>query len=75
MIRMQSIQEFSAAIENLVRKKQMTYMEAICYHVEKVGLDMKNVPRLITSTIKERVRMEACELNLIRNNSSALPLI
>ena len=57
---------FSAAVENLVAKGNTTYIDAASYVVEQRGLDYKNLKKLLTDSLKQKIEAEASSLNLIR---------
>ncbi|NDB80684.1 hypothetical protein EB155_12555 [archaeon] len=58
---------FSAAVENLVAKGNTTYIDAAAYVVEQRGLDYKNLKKLLTDSLKQKIEAEASSLNLIRS--------
>ena len=67
---------FTEAIENIaVENKGMNYVDAIVFFCEKNNLDVESVPKLITKPLKEKLKCEAMELNLLKRTSHAkLPI-
>ena len=67
---------FTEAIENIaVENKGMSYVDAIVHFCEKNNLDVESVPKLITKPLKEKLKCEAMELNLLKRTSHAkLPI-
>ena len=67
---------FTEAIENIaVENKGMSYVDAIVHFCEKNNLDVESVPKLITKPLKEKLKGEAMELNLLKRTSHAkLPI-
>ena len=67
---------FTEAIENIaVENKGMSYVDAIVHFCEKNNLDVESVPKLITKPLKEKLKCEAMELNLLKRTSRAkLPI-
>ena len=67
---------FTEAIENIaVENKDMNYVDAIVHFCEKNNLDVESVPKLITKPLKEKLKCEAMELNLLKRTSHAkLPI-
>ena len=66
---------FSAAVENLVAKGNTTYIDAAAYVVEQRGLDYKNLKKLLTDSLKQKIEEEAASLHLIRTKrGNKLPL-
>ena len=61
----------SIALEN----KDMKYIDAIVLFCEKNNIDVESVPKLISKPLKEKIKGEAMELNLLKRTSHAkLPL-
>ena len=67
---------FTEAIENIaLENKGMSYVDAIVHFCEKNNLDVESVPKLITKPLKEKLKGEAMELNLLKRTSHAkLPI-
>ena len=68
--------KFTEEIEKLVlENKDMKYVDAIVFFCENNNLDVESVPKLISKPLKEKLRGEAMELNLLKRTSHAkLPL-
>ena len=69
-------QRFAEEIENLVHNsKEMKYVDAIIHFCEENNLDVESVPKLISKPLKEKIKVEAMENNLLKRTSySKLPL-
>ena len=67
---------FAEAIESLVLdNKDMNYIDAIVHFCEQNNLDVESIPKLISKPLKEKLKCEAMELNLLKRTSHAkLPL-
>tara|TARA_Y100000385_G_scaffold286138_1_gene347545 strand:- start:2265 stop:2504 length:240 start_codon:yes stop_codon:yes gene_type:complete len=66
---------FSTAVEELVAKNKMSYMDAMNYVIEKRGMDYGNIKKLLSDSLKEKVTAEAQGLNLIRDKKgNTLPV-
>lgn len=64
--RFRSPTEFSLYIEERVSKEKIGYMDAIidyCIHSE---VDIENIGNLVTSSLKEKLRYEAEEANMMK---------
>lgn len=59
MPKTEEIIQFSEAIENRVREKNLTYMEAICSYCEETNFEVEQAASLLTYTIKEKIQREA----------------
>ena len=67
---------FAQEIEGLVQvNSDMNYIDAIIHFCEQNNIDVESVPKLITKPLKEKLKGEAMELNLLKRTSHAkLPL-
>ena len=66
---------FSTAVEELVAKNNMSYMDAMNYIIEKRGMDYSNIKKLLSDSLKEKVTAEAQGLNLIKEKKgNTLPV-
>lgn len=72
MIRMQTPEKFNREVLSLLTKN-MSVMEAIIYYCEKNNLEYETISQLIGSELKQRLREEAENLNLLPK-SSKLPI-
>ena len=71
-----SSKKFAEEIEKTVlENKGMKYMDAIIFFCEKNKVDDESVPKLVSKPLKEKLKAEAMELNLLKRTSRAkLPL-
>jgi len=60
---------FSKEIEGIVKGTEMSYMDAIVYHAEKNGVEIESVAKLVNENIREKLRVEAQNLNFIEKTS------
>ena len=66
---------FSNAVEEIVAKQNMSYMDAMNYIIEKRGMDYSNIKKLLSDSLREKVTAEAQGLNLIRDKKgNTLPV-
>ena len=69
------ITSFSLAIENMAREKNTSYMDAIILYCEQTGFEIEVAAKLISGTLKSKIKMEAEELHFLpKSNTSKLPL-
>lgn len=66
-------QKFSETIERIVSEKQISYMDAITWWCEKNDFEIEVAAKLINAQIKERIKVEAQDLNFIEK-TARLPL-
>ena len=67
---------FTEEIERIVlENKDMKYVDAIVFFCEKNNVEVESVPKLVSKPLKEKLRCEAMELNLLKRTSHAkLPI-
>lgn len=66
---------FSAGVEELVSKNNMSYIDAMNFIIEKRGMDYGNIKKLLSDSLKEKVTAEAQGLNLIKEKKgNTLPV-
>jgi|TARA_A200000159_G_scaffold163385_1_gene189483 hypothetical protein len=66
---------FSTAVEQLVAKGNMSYIDAATFIIEKRGMDYTNLKKLLTDSLKDKMEAEALRLNLIRGKKgNKLPI-
>jgi len=66
---------FSAAVEYLVANNNMSYIDATSYVIEERAMDYKNMKKLLTDSLKQKIEEEAASLNLIKiKRGNKLPL-
>lgn len=65
-----SSRTFSEEIEKITKEnKDMKYMDAIVFFCEKNNIDIESIPKLISKPLKEKLKCEAIELNLLKRTS------
>jgi hypothetical protein len=67
--------KFALEIEKIVATENMNYIDSICYYCEINGLEIESVTKLISKSLKERLKWDAIRLNFMKKTSRAkLPL-
>ena len=56
---------FSLEIENIVKEKHTTHMDAVLLYCYKNGIEPDKVSSLITKALKEKIENNARELNFL----------
>ena len=64
---------FSMEIENVVKEKKITHMEAVLWYCNKEGIEPDTVSSLISKGLKEKIEANARELNFLPRQAQ-LPL-
>jgi hypothetical protein len=71
----EEITTFSLNIETFVKKKNVSYMEAVVLYCEETGLEIELASKLISGSLKSKIKIEAEELNFLpKSNTTKLPL-
>ena len=65
--------KFALLIENIVKEKRISYMDAILSYCDKTGLDPATIRSLINKTLKEKIAYEAQNLNMLKEKVAKLP--
>ena len=58
--------EFSLKIENIVKEKKITYMDAVVWYCEQNDIDTGTVSNLISKSLKEKIKLEATNLKTLK---------
>jgi hypothetical protein len=64
--------KFSAIIEDIVKTKKISYIDAIVKYCEDNEMDPSNVGSLISKSLKDKIQQEAEKLNLVEKSSTAI---
>jgi len=63
--------EFSLKIESIVRQKRISYMDAILDFCKENDVDPGTVGKLVSKSLKEKLKVEALDLKLLKGSNSA----
>ena len=67
--------KFAMIIEGIVKEKKMSYMDAVVKYCGDNDIDTASVGPLVNKVLKEKIKEEAENLNLVEKSSTAiLPL-
>jgi hypothetical protein len=64
--RFRSSNEFSIYIEEIVSREKLSYMDAVIRYCEEVDIDIAAIKPLITKQLKDKIQLEAIELNMMK---------
>jgi len=56
---------FTLAIENIVKEKDITHMDAVLWYCEQEGLELDGLGALLSKGLKEKIEANARELNFL----------
>jgi hypothetical protein len=67
--------EFSLKIEDIVREKRISYMDAVIWYCDNNDIDTSTVAPMINKSLKEKIKIEAQEKNMVKfPKTGKLPL-
>ena len=65
--------KFAFIIENMVKEKKISYIDAILEYCKTHEIDPSNTKSMINKTLKEKVAFEAQNLNMLKEKVAKLP--
>ena len=65
--------KFTKMVEDCVRTKSMSYMDTVVYLCEENNLEIEDVKKYIATSIKEKIELEAMNLNFL-DKGETLPI-
>ena len=66
--------KFALIIEDIVKSKQISYIDAILEYSKDNEIDPSNTKSMINKTLKEKIAFEAQNLNMLKEKVAKLPL-
>lgn len=71
----EEITKFSIEIEQIVKEKQVSYMDAVVIYCDETGFEVEIAAKLVSNAIRSKIRVEAEDLNFLpKSNTGKLPL-
>ena len=64
--------KFGLIIEEIVKTEKISYMDAVIKYCDENEIDTSTVGNLINKSLKEKIQIEAENLNLIHKSSTAV---
>lgn len=64
--RFRSSNEFSMYIEENVKAKKISYMDAVIEYCDKMDIDIDSIGPLVNQSLREKIQFEAEQANLIK---------
>ena len=65
--------KFALIIENIVKDRNITYMEAVLEYCQSHNIDPSDTKAMISKTLKEKIAYEAQNLNMLKEKVAKLP--
>ncbi len=66
--------EFSQFIEKTAYSLNLSCMDVLIDYCQKREIDLEGVSRLLSASLKEKIRVEAQDLNLLKGKEHKLPI-
>ena len=66
--------KFALIIENIVKEKKISYIDAILEYCKDNEIDPSNTKSMINKNLKEKIAYEAQNLNMLKEKVAKLPL-
>ena len=66
--------KFALLIENIVKDKKISYMDAILSYCDKSNIDPATIKTLVNKTLEEKIAYEAQGLNMLKEKTAKLPI-
>ena len=70
---LKTAKSFSLQIEEIVKEKNITHMDAVLWYCEKEGLEPDGLGSLISKGLKEKIEATARDLNFLPKHAQ-LPI-
>ena len=67
--------KFALLVEDVVRKKRVSYMDAVIMYCAENHIDPSTTKSMINKGLKEKIKYEAQGLNMLKEKEAQLPLI
>jgi len=58
--------ECSLEIENIVKEKKISHMDAVLHYCEQNEIDPSTVSNLVSKSLKEKIKLEATNLRMLK---------
>jgi hypothetical protein len=69
------VANFSLEIEKISKDKGLSYMDAVIWYCEKFDFDFEIAAKLISGTLKCKIKIEAEDLHFLpKSNTDKLPI-
>jgi len=65
--------KFALIVENIVKDKKISYIDAILEYCKDNEIDPSNTRSMINKTLKEKIAYEAQNLNMLKEKVAKLP--
>ena len=65
--------DLNLTIEELVKEKGLSYMDAVLYHAQALEIEPEAMAKMLNQSVKDKIEVEAQELHLLKRTAK-LPI-
>ena len=65
--------DINITLEELVAKKNITYIEAIVEYANSIDVEIESIAKMLNQAIKDKIEKEAQDLNMLKKTAK-LPI-
>ena len=65
--------DLNLTIEQIVKDKQLPYMEAVLYYAQTSEIEPEAVAKMLNQSVKDKIEVEAQNLNMLKRTAK-LPI-
>ena len=65
--------DLNLTIEELVREKELSYMDAVLHYAQVLELEPEAMAKMLNQSIKDKIEVEAQELHMLKKTAK-LPI-
>jgi predicted RNA-binding protein with PUA-like domain len=65
---------FSKIIEDIVRNKQLNYMDAVLHYCSEHELEPEDIRKFVSKTLKDKIAVNAQDLHYLPKTTAELPV-
>ena len=66
--------KFALLIEDMVKKKRVSYMDAVVMYCAEHHIDPSGIKSMINKSLKEKIKYEAQQMNMLKEKEAQLPI-
>ena len=66
--------KFALLIEDIVKTKRISYIDAVVLYCEKHNIDPSTTKSMINKNLKEKIAYEGQGLNMLKEKTAKLPI-
>lgn len=64
--------EFALKIEEIVKEKRISYMDAVVWYCETNEIDLATISPMVNKSLKEKIKVEALDKKMIKEKKGGV---